>query len=339
MPENFAEEETDAVLLVDAANAFNSINPKVMLHNIKFICPAMVVYTYNCYSTASRLYVQGGKEISSAEGTTQGYPIAVPLYAVAIAPLLQMIKSDYAQDVRHVAFADDLCGAGKLVQLRSWWDNIVVHGPHLCYYPRADKSRLIVKPQLEERAKKISAATDVRISTNGHKYLGGYIGSEEGKAEYVRSLVTRWCDQIHVLSEFAKLQPKAAYAALVSGFCNRFTYYIRTIPGFETEIQQSDNVIDTKLLPALLDQHSLSRHERELLSVPTRLGGLGIPIFSNICVEENVNSKTISQYLSSNIALQNQTPATGRGDCIHDQRQSTGGRLQVTAGQLKIKHE
>ena len=78
----------------------------------------------------------------------------MPLYAVAIAPLLQMIKSDDAQDVRHVAFADDLCGAGKLVQLRSWWDNIVVHGPHLCYYPRADKSRLIAKPHLEETAKK-----------------------------------------------------------------------------------------------------------------------------------------------------------------------------------------
>ena len=72
-------------------------------------------------------------------------------------------------------------------------------------------------------------------------------------------------------------------------------------------MQQIDNVIDTKLLPALLDQHSLSRHERELLSVPTRLGGLGIPIFSNICVEENVNSKIISQYLSSNIVLQNHT--------------------------------
>ena len=179
-------------------------------------------------------------------------PIAMPLYTVPIAPLLQMIKSDDAQDVRHVAFADDLCGAGKLVQLHSWWDNTLVHGPHLCYYPRAGKSPLIVKPLLEERAKKIFAGTDVRMSTNGHKYLGGYIGSEEGKAEYVPSLVTRWCDQIHVLSEFAKLQPQAAYEAFVSGICNRFTYYIRTIRGFETEMQQSDIVIDTKLLPALL---------------------------------------------------------------------------------------
>ena len=35
MSEIFAEEETDAVLLLDAANAFNSINRKVMLHNVK----------------------------------------------------------------------------------------------------------------------------------------------------------------------------------------------------------------------------------------------------------------------------------------------------------------
>ena len=74
--------------MLSNANAFNSINRKVMLYNIKFICPAMVVYTYNCYSTASRLFVQGGKEISSAECTTQGDPIAMPLYAVAIAPLI-----------------------------------------------------------------------------------------------------------------------------------------------------------------------------------------------------------------------------------------------------------
>ena len=93
-------------------------------------------------------------------------------------------------------------------------------------------------------------------------------------------------------------------------------------------MQHSDNVIDTKLLPALLDQHSLSRHERELLSVPTRLGGLGIPIFSNICVEENVNSKTISQYLSSNIVLQNHTPAPGRGDCIQDQRREIANQRE-----------
>ena len=55
-----------------------------------------------------------GGEISSAHGTTQGDPIAMPLYAVAIAPLLQMIKSDGAQDVRHVDLGEGLVGLYQL---------------------------------------------------------------------------------------------------------------------------------------------------------------------------------------------------------------------------------
>ena len=45
----FEEEGTDASLLVDATNAFNSLNRKVLLHNIRYICPAMSTYIRNCY--------------------------------------------------------------------------------------------------------------------------------------------------------------------------------------------------------------------------------------------------------------------------------------------------
>jgi hypothetical protein len=70
MSQIFTKEET---------NAFYS---KVMLHNIQYICPALAVYTQNCYATPSRLFAQGGKEIASVEGPTQGDPISMPLYAV-----------------------------------------------------------------------------------------------------------------------------------------------------------------------------------------------------------------------------------------------------------------
>ena len=188
------------MLLVDAANAFKSINRKVMLHkiqnnrysenskhfencllhNIQYICPAIATYAYNCYVTPSRLFVQGGKEIQSAEGTTQGDPIPMPLYAIAITPLNELIKNSQTNSVRHVAFADDLSGAGKLIDLRVWWENITTHGPLLGYYPRWDKSWLVVKPHLLDAAKEIFTGTNVQITADGHKYLGGYIGSDEG---------------------------------------------------------------------------------------------------------------------------------------------------------------
>ena len=56
----FAGFDTDAVLLIDAENAFNSINPKAMLRNLKFICPIIATYIMNCYATPSRLFIVGG---------------------------------------------------------------------------------------------------------------------------------------------------------------------------------------------------------------------------------------------------------------------------------------
>jgi len=75
-------------MLIDASNAFNSINRKAFLHNVKIICPSIATFTANCYSSPSRLFVGGGTEISSTEGMTQGDPIAGLLYAIAIIPLI-----------------------------------------------------------------------------------------------------------------------------------------------------------------------------------------------------------------------------------------------------------
>ena len=44
----FDQEESEAVLLVDASNAFNSVNRKVFLHNVKVICPSISTFVENC---------------------------------------------------------------------------------------------------------------------------------------------------------------------------------------------------------------------------------------------------------------------------------------------------
>ena len=74
----FEEEGTDAVLLIDASNAFNRMNRKVAMHNIRITCPEVSVYLINTYRHPSRLFISGGGEISSQEGTTQGDPLAMP---------------------------------------------------------------------------------------------------------------------------------------------------------------------------------------------------------------------------------------------------------------------
>ena len=142
----FQEEKTDGVILVDAANAFNSINRKSLLHNIKVLCPAMAQYVSNCYNRPSRLFIMGGKEISSQEGTTQGDPTAMPAYAIGLMPLLEILQENLlTQDVKNATYADDLAGAGKLQVLKKWWVEVNNFGPLLGYNPKASKSYLIVK--------------------------------------------------------------------------------------------------------------------------------------------------------------------------------------------------
>ena len=55
----YQEEQTEAVLLVDATNAFNAVNRKAFLHNINIVCPSISTFVLNCYSTPSRLFVFG----------------------------------------------------------------------------------------------------------------------------------------------------------------------------------------------------------------------------------------------------------------------------------------
>lgn len=44
----FEANETEAIVLVDAENAFNSVNWKVLLHNVEHFYPAVSTYLQNC---------------------------------------------------------------------------------------------------------------------------------------------------------------------------------------------------------------------------------------------------------------------------------------------------
>ena len=140
--------DTDAVLLIDAENAFSSINRKVMLHNLKFICPIIATYIINCYATPSRLFAAGGGEIISSEGTTQGEPTAMEPYALGI---LQSIKFQLEfinlneMNAKEGVFEDDISAVGSLKSIKDYWDKLTAIGPKYGYLPKPTKSYLIVK--------------------------------------------------------------------------------------------------------------------------------------------------------------------------------------------------
>ena len=68
----FEYEDTEAVILVDASNAFNSLNRQAALHNIQIICPSFATTLINTYRKPIRMILLGSQDILSTEGTTRG---------------------------------------------------------------------------------------------------------------------------------------------------------------------------------------------------------------------------------------------------------------------------
>ena len=75
----YNRQECEAVLLVDATNAFNSLNRQTALRNIRTLCPLFATPVINIYLETTGLFV-GGEVIKSREGTTQGDPLAMSMH-------------------------------------------------------------------------------------------------------------------------------------------------------------------------------------------------------------------------------------------------------------------
>ena len=152
--------------MVDAINAFNSINRQAVLHNISIICPPLTQVLLNTYRAPVRCMIQGGGEISSTEGTTQGDPLAMAMYALAVRPLIDRLQS-LLPTVKQIWYADDATSAATCLELRAWWDTLVAQGQGFGYHPNACKTHLIVKEQFFDKAKRLFEGTNVNITMQG----------------------------------------------------------------------------------------------------------------------------------------------------------------------------
>ena len=109
------------------------LNRAAALHNINVLCPSIATYAINTYRRHARLFIMGGKELQSAEGTTQGDPVAMSLYAVSLQPLIVQLQA--SSSAKQCWFADDATGSGTLENVMRWWDELSSSGPALVVFP------------------------------------------------------------------------------------------------------------------------------------------------------------------------------------------------------------
>ena len=99
--------------------------------------------------------------------------------------------------------------------------------PYNGYFPNGFKTHIIVKPEHAETSREVFQGTGITISAEGRRYLGGALGSTSFLQQFIRKRIEEWVEEIKILSDFAKTQPHAAYAAFTHGLSSRWNYLFR----------------------------------------------------------------------------------------------------------------
>ena len=195
----FQSSISEGVILVDACNAFNSINRETALRNIQHLCPPIAKILINTYCEDIQLFIDGAT-ILSQEGTTQGDPLAMAMYAIAITPLIRSLEDE---KIKQVWFADDATAGGSLLGLRRWWDHLVERGSAYGYYPNPAKTCLVLNEKKMEMAKEVFQGTGISITEEGKHHLGAATGTQAFVDKYVMQRVSEWVNTrttVHIRS-------------------------------------------------------------------------------------------------------------------------------------------
>ena len=81
---------------------------------------------------------------------------------------------------------------------------------------------------------------------------------------------------VGALVSIARSHPHAAYSAFTRGLISKWAYFFKTTPSVEDHVAPVEDCIRHKFLPTLTGQTSVNENVRTVLSLPARLGGLGI---------------------------------------------------------------
>ena len=206
---------------MDASNAFKRLNREVGLCNILHLCPSIGRVLVNIYRVGVNMYI-GGESIMSVEGTTQGDPMTMAMYALGTFPLIH--RSNPSKLIQQVWYADDGSAGGSLSNLLDWWHQLTDLGPKFGYYPNTRKSILLIKPDHLDTTQQLFSDHNLTIVTNGAQVLGSPIGLPEFINQWINNKIQSWVDEIHCLATISLSQPQSAYSALTHGVMNRWNY-------------------------------------------------------------------------------------------------------------------
>jgi len=113
-----------------------------------------------------------------------------------------------------------------------------------------------------------------------------------------------WITDINDLSRIAAKEPQLAYSAYIYGTSKRWNYVCRTTPDISQLLKPLEYTIKETFIPAVIGRSYIDQTFRDIMSLPSKLGGMSIPNVSEISDIEYNNSITVTEQLTEAIIEQ-----------------------------------
>ena len=152
-----------------------------------------------------------------------------------------------------------------------------------------------------ERAKARFAHLGFQVVT-GARYLGGHVGTEESKLEWVREKINIWTAAVRSLAKVARSSPHCAFVGLVKSLQSEWIHLQRVLDGIVDEFGPIEQALSATFLPSLLEASpDQPASLRALMALPIKFGGAGLPNPTVTADRHHTTSSSCTSVLSEAI--------------------------------------
>ena len=134
-----------------------------------------------------------------------------------------------------------------------------------------------------------------------------FIGTYEGKEEFILEKCKEWTEEIEGLASIALHEPQLAYCAFTLGSSCRWSFLMRTTPNISQLLGPIKEKITHTLIPNITGRMLQSDDERALFALPARLGGVAFTNPVEVADTEYSHSLLANIHLADSILRQHVT--------------------------------
>ncbi len=263
--DNDLDRSFSTLVSLDFSNAFNEVDRRDIAASVREYAPGLFRALKWAYGTTTDLLL-GEHIIRSAQGARQGDPFGPFIFSIAIRPLIAKLSATLGESAQIVSYLDDMyvlsTKPGALNEIYSFFDS------------EATSLRL-------NRSKCREYSLD-EVKTSGIAVLGTFVGPTDGRRSFLSAKIDKTIEKLASLTA-SPLPYQHRLLLLRQCFQQDLRHLQRSLKTAELtdEWKRLDGAIQglaSSLRGRVTDMDRERREmlDRELMTLPARLGGLGL---------------------------------------------------------------